>query len=224
MERQSARWEEREQWPKRQAELADLRFRKLLPAEDWRRLPATVRRRFDKRLQGGDSAVYRGHVVETRMNVWGLMLAWTLRLIGAPLPVERCAGGTPAIVTVTEDPASCGQFWTRQYNRRRGFPQVIQSAKAFAGPTGLEELVGAGVGMSLRLLVEGESLLFVSECYFLSILRRRWHLPRWLAPGHLVVGHHDLGAGWFEFTLDLNHPLLGELLHQRARFRDMAEN
>ena len=198
----------------------DLRFRRLLSAEDWARLPTAVKDRFTKRLRGGASVVYRGEVADTRMNALGYLFAQALRIVGGPLPIDRAAAGTAAVVTVTEDPKSNGQFWTRQYNRARGFPQVVQSAKAFAGPTGLEECVGYGIGMSLRLRVEGNSLLFESDRYFVTVFGRRFYLPVILAPGQLVVGHHDKGAGRFEFTLEIHHPLFGELVYQRAVFTD----
>jgi hypothetical protein len=213
-------WNQRHARP-RDLALSDLRFRSLLSRADWAGLPARARERFSKRVAGGDSVIYRGRVIETRLSVLGYCLGQILRLCGAPLPLEKSLGGSSAIVTVTEDISSNGQFWSRQYNRRGGFPQVIHSAKAFAGPTGLEECVGAGIGMSLRLEVRGPSLLFKSERYFATIFGRRFHLPRWMEPGKLVVGHHDGGNREFDFTLDLTHPLFGELVHQRARFEDM---
>ncbi len=217
--------QQREQKPNlrgviQEASYADLRFRRLLTADQWNVLPTAVKDRFTKRLRGGASMVYRGEVAETRMNVLGYLFAQALRLVGGPLPVDKAAAGTAAVVTVTEDPKSNGQFWTRQYNRVRGFPQVVQSAKAFAGPTGLEECVGYGIGMSLRLRVEGGSLLFVSDQYFVIVFGRRIYLPTFLAPGQLVAGHHDKGEGRFEFTLDIRHPLFGELVYQRAVFTD----
>ena len=202
---------------------ADLRFRSLLPKTDWRRLPMAVRRRFSKRLGAGQSAVYSGRVVETRMHFMGWLLAQFLRLIGAPLPVDTRNRGAAAVVTVTESPRNQGQFWTRQYNRANGFPQVIHSTKSFAGPTGLEECVGQGVGMTLRLEVKDEALCFISDRYFCDIFGWRWWIPSWLEPGQLRVEHRDLGAGKFEFGLYLQHRLFGTLLLQRADFVDMKE-
>ena len=98
------------------------------------------------------------------------------RLIGGPLPTGT-ETGVPMVVTVTEDAASGGQIWTRICARTRGFPQVIHSSKRFAGPTGLEEYVGYGVSMALRISVEHEALVFRSVGYALQVGRLRLPLP-----------------------------------------------
>ena len=106
------------------------------------------------------------------------------------------------------------------YGRRHGFPQVIHSAKRFAGATGLEEYVGRGIGMALRVEPMADGLRFVSDHYFVMIAGKRLRLPRWLAPGRTIVEHHDLGDGRFAFDLELRHPLAGRLVAQHAVFED----
>lgn len=199
--------------------LVDLRFRALLGPAEWEKLPADVRARFSKRLSGAAAATYVGRIAELRMNRAGRILSQILRLIGAPLPI--CLDTDIAsVVTVTEDGATGGQVWTRLYAKRGGFPQVIHSAKRFAGPTGLEEYIGYGIAMALRLTVENGTLAFRSAGYNLKLGRFRLPLPRWLTPGQLTVTHRETGAGTFEFALDLSHPLFGELLHQSGQYRD----
>jgi hypothetical protein len=204
--------------PEPAGELADLRFRALLPAEAWANLPLAVRRRFSKRMTGGTTVTYCGAVPEVHANVAGRMLALAARLIGGPLPLVFEPGAS--VVTVTEDAVGQGQVWTRLYARRSGFPQVIHSAKRFAGPTGLEEHVGAGVGMALNVAVESEALVFRSAFYFVTVLGLRLRLPRWAEPGRLTIVHRDLGEGAFAFTLALDHPWLGRLIGQNAIFKD----
>lgn len=203
------------------APLGDTRYRALLEADRWMALPAPVRRRFSKRVADGESVVYAGRVTQTDMNAAGRLLAQAARLVGAPLPISRHAPA-PAIVAVTEDRASGGQLWTRLYGQRAGFHQVIHSAKRFAGPTGLEEYVGCGIGMALVVDVNDGALVFRSDHYFLEIAGCRLRLPGWLSPGALVVAHHELGDGRFAFTLDLEHPIFGQLIAQRAEFSDLA--
>lgn len=208
------------------APLGDLRFSRLLGPDGWTVLPPAVRRRFGERVAAGASVTYTGRIVETRMSRVGRLLAQATRLIGAPLPLDRDGpdAGRPAVVVVTEDAASGGQNWTRIYARTRGFPQVVHSAKRFAGPTGLEEYVGRGVGMALALSVEDGALLFRSAHCFVTLFGRRLRLPRWLAPGRMTIGHRDLGRGRFAFTLDLVHPSLGELIHQTIIFDDPPQS
>ncbi len=198
----------------------DLRFRNLLGARAWARLPAAIRKRFGKRLCAGQSVAYQGVVTAMKMNAAGWVLAQAARVIGAPFPFDRSSLHQPAVVVVTEDRASDGQFWVRQYGRARGFPQVVHSSKRFAGVTGLEEYIGYGIGMTLQVEAGDEALLFKSDHFFLQIGGRRFHLPRMFSPGKVVVGHHDLGDGCFRFSLAVAHPLFGDLLRQDAVFRD----
>jgi hypothetical protein len=202
--------------------LGDLRFRALLGADDWSALAPAIRRRFSKRLAHSRTAIYAGEITETRMTLFGWLLAQAARLVGGPLPLSREAG-MPATVTVTEDAASGGQFWTRIYGRRRGFPQVIHSSKRFQGPTGLEEYLGRGLGMALTLDGAGSALHFRSDHYFVQLFGRRARLPGWLSPGATTVSHIDHGGGRFAFVLELRHGLLGVLIRQTALFRDVAD-
>ena len=199
-------------------DIEDLRFRALLGETEWAKLPAPIRQRFSKRLGNGSTVVYVGHVVENWMSRSGWLLAQIARLIGGRLPFSRDAN-VASVVTVTEEPATGGQIWTRLYARRISFPQVIHSSKRFAGPTGLEEHVGCGLGMALRVSVDDRVLVFRSVYYFMRL--RGWQivLPVWLCPGALSVSHAELGDGRFRFTLEIVHPRFGLLLRQIAVFR-----
>jgi hypothetical protein len=201
--------------------LDDHRFHDLLPDEDWGRLPLAIWRRFSKRFADGETVVYVGEVEEASFTPIGWWLAQLARVIGGPLPTGA-ETGVPMVVTVTEDAASGGQIWTRICARSNGFPQVIHSAKRFAGPTGLEEYVGYGVSMALRISVEREALVFRSTGYSLQIGPLRLPLPSRLTPGDLTVTHSDLGGGTFRFTLEIVHPRFGKLIRQSAVFREAA--
>ncbi|UKK83743.1 DUF4166 domain-containing protein [Sphingopyxis sp. BSN-002] len=197
----------------------DYRFRRLVAARDWDALPDDVRRRFSKCLSARRVATYGGEIVWTRLSRAGWLLAQLCRLIGAPLPLES-SGPAPAAVAVSEDGASGGQIWTRVYGRARDYPQVIHSAKRFAGRTGLEEHIGGGFGMALTVRAEADALIFASDHYFWRAAGLRLRLHRWLTPGKTVVTHQHLGNGRFAFDLKVTHPLFGELLNQHALFRD----
>ncbi len=197
----------------------DMRFRSLLGKADWQALPQAVQRRFNKRIGHGQVAIYRGEIAEIRFALPGWILAQLCRVIGAPLPLHRDAG-EPALVSVSEDHRGGGQIWTRIYGRTDGFPQVIHSAKRFAGPTGLEEYIGAGLVMALQIERIADGLAFVSDHYAFMAFGRRWRIPAWLAPGTTRVEHRDLGEGRFAFDLSLRHRLLGELVHQHGIFSD----
>ena len=201
----------------------DDRFEKLLGRKDWLRLPAPIRKRFGKRFKQGQSVAYQGVVTAMKMSKAGWLLAQFVRIIGAPLPFDRKSVDQPAVVIVTEDAQSEGQFWIRQYGRAKGFPQVVHSSKRFAGPTGLEEYIGYGIGMALKLEATEHALYFKSDHYFLQAFGRRFRLPVWMAPLNLTIGHHELGEHRFAFTLELKNKLVGKLITQDAVFMDPVD-
>jgi hypothetical protein len=205
--------------PSPQAELHDFRFRLLLGEERWGALPEAVRARFSKRYSEGRTVAYAGLVDRITISRAGFVVSHLVRLLGGPLPISRDTG-VPTVVAVTEDLRGGGQVWSRLFARRNGFPQVIHSAKRFSGPTGLEEVVGLGIGMALEVGVTPTGITFRSAGYFWQVLGRRIPVPAPLTPGDLVVEHADGGNGTFTFTLRLVHPFLGELVHQVASYRE----
>ena len=201
------------------AEVLDCRFRTLVGEAGWGRLPAAVQRRFSRGLGPGVVQLYVGEVLETRLSRAGRVLSFLARAIGAPLPLQDGMKGG-ATAAVMENDALGGQSWTRTYERAGRFPQVIHSAKCFAGPTGLEEHVGCGIGMSLSVTEADGALVFRSTGYFIAIGRLRLRLPTVLSPGDMEIVHEDEGCGTFLFKLSLRHARFGLLVSQTARFRD----
>src|SRR5712691_2825013 len=83
----------RDPQPQPRPELGDLRFRALMTEAEWASLPPAIRRRFSKRLAGGQTIVYAGEILESWMSRLGWWLAQAARLIGGPLPLTRNAHG-----------------------------------------------------------------------------------------------------------------------------------
>ncbi len=125
-----------------------------------------------------------------------------------------------AVVCVTDDKDGLAQCWTRIYQRAGQFPQVVHSMKRFSGKTGLEEYIGYGIGMALRVYGEDQSLIFESCGYFLELFGKRLALPNAITPGKMRIIHKREGVGTFSFTLTLRHPYFGRLIYQRAMFKD----
>lgn len=202
----------------------DNRFRDLVGEASWAQLPPAVRRRFSKCIKPNEAVLYTGHVIETRLSRVGRLLSVLARAIGSPLPGPDGNTGAAA-VSVMQDERTGHQNWTRTYERSGQFPQVVHSMKRFSGPTGLEEYVGAGIGMSLGLTVENRTMVFRSCHYFIELGRFRLRLPQALSPGVMEIVHRDepgYGAlsNAFSFRLTLTHPLFGCLVHQLAYFKE----
>ncbi|MEL6540758.1 MAG: DUF4166 domain-containing protein [Pseudomonadota bacterium] len=197
----------------------DTRFRRLIGAQGWQSLPASVQRRFSKRVVDQRVVLYPGVIRKARFSKLGWVFAQACRVVGAPLPLGRECG-LPAAVSVMEDREGKGQFWTRTYARKSGFPQVIHSSKRFGGETGLEERIGLGIGMALKVSAIQDGIAFRSDHYFISVFGKRVRLPDWLSPGETIVKHRHVSDDSFVFSLQLSHKWLGELVYQEGLFHD----
>ena len=182
----------------------------------WRDLPARTRARFELERE---LVCYRGRVVHSESTLVGRFFRQLARLVGSPLPLDDSTGPAAVIVMTVDATYSA---WTRVYRRRSGRSQAIRSVKRFAGPTGLEEYVGFGICMALRMHTEGRSLVFESAGYCLAFGERRVPLPRLLTPGRLTVRHTDIAPSCFRFSLEVSHPRFGVILRQQAEFEDAA--
>jgi Domain of unknown function (DUF4166) len=196
-------------------------FRRLLGEAAWQQLPLPVQQRFDRVLAPGESAAFVGEIATTRFTGFGRLTAQLARVAGAPLPL-RALERTAAAVLVTEDHGVGAQAWTRIYHEPGRLPQVIRSMKRFAGPTGLEECVAAGIGMALSVHVEQRALVIRSAGYFCRVHGRRFRIPDWLTPGRIEVVHREERAGRFSFTLTVTHARFGVTIQQVAFFRDVC--
>ena len=185
-----------------------------LVGRHWRDLPARTRARFELKRE---LVCYRGRVVRSESTLVGRCFRQVARLVGSPLPLGD-APGPAAVVVMTVD--GHDSAWTRVYRPRGGRSQAIRSVKRFSGPTGLEEYIGCGICMALRVRAQGPSLVFESAGYYLAFGERRVPLPRWLTPGRLTVRHVELASSRFRFSLKLTHPRFGVVLRQEAVFED----
>ncbi len=205
----------------RKALFKSLRYPALV-GDDWVNLPTSVQIRFVKSFNHRKVIVYQGRIYQTRLSKIGMILAKLSKFFGAPLPQENCVRGS-ATVIVKEARDFEGQYWTRLYPSSQAFPQVIQSVKRFAGPTGLEEIISKRIGIALDVKVKKKTLCFVSNHYFLLFGKKRIVLPRFLSPGKLVVEHRETGPKRFRYSFCLHHPVLGELIYQTAIFEEIEQ-
>jgi hypothetical protein len=193
------------------------RFRALMSETAWASLPRDVRRRFETSVPPSGMKLYAGTVVSTELSRVGRVFARLARIAGSPLPDTHGATG-PATVIVTEDKARGGQVWTRLFTRPGRDAQMITSVKRFSGPTGMEERLGHGFTMRLKLSAENGALVFRSAGYDMEIFGHRFRLAALLAPGTCEIVHRNLGPARFAFVLTLTHPLFGQLIRQEAHF------
>jgi hypothetical protein len=195
------------------------RFRNLMSDTDWHALPRDIRRRFETAIPRGGMKLYAGTVITTKISRAGRVLGFFASIAGSPLPDTNGATG-PATVIVTEDTLRGGQLWTRLFSRPGRDAQMITSVKRFAGPTGMEERLGHGFTMRLRLTAENGALVFRSVGYDIELFGHRIRLPSLIAPGTCEIIHRNLGPTRFAFILTLTHPLFGQLIRQEAHFEE----
>ena len=194
---------------------SDNHYRRLLGNESWLRLKPEIRQRFSRKFKEGESHVYTGKM-EVRFSFFGWLFAQVCRVIGKPLATKR-GDKVPVTVTLSYDRKTQGTQWKRDYFFT-DVPEVITSAKAVNAIGGLEEHVGYGFSMCLDLYVVNGNLEFHSHDYYWTRKNFRIRLPSLLTPGRIVVKHEQIEGEVFRFSLEVNHPILGQTIYQSGLF------
>lgn len=191
-------------------------YRRLIGEKSWHRLHPDIQRRFAL-PQAHRSVTYRGTMHEVYLSRAGRLLAFVCRLIGTPLALYP-GRNVPMKVDVYPDPELPGMTWDRHYLYRHRRTNRVRSTKCILPETGLVEVVGCGFGMHLKIFERERALVFESRRFFWQSGGLRIPIPSLLTPGKTVVRQRALDDGSFEFSLDVRHPLLGQVFYQIGNF------
>jgi len=192
-------------------------YQRLLGKRAWSRLSPVIRERFTQH-QYPQNTRYTGTMHTVWRSTTGALFAQCCRLIGTPLALHS-ENNVPIDVHVYEDKHLGGMTWDRYYHYRNHPADRVTSTKRIEA-NGLVECVGKAFGMKLRLTENKGALCFTSEHYFFRLGRLRCVIPQWLSPGRTQVMQKDLGNGQFQFTLTIEHSLLGRTFFQTGVFSE----
>ena len=194
-------------------------FKKLLGYVQWNRLPASVRKRFNREDAGFQERIYAGEMKVVRASKLGKLLALCCQIIGTPV-VPLTGTNVGMFVRLFNVPSVQGIAWERIY-RFNDHPIItVRSTKTLSDANTLVEMLGFGLRMPLKLFEKNGDLYFESTGYFFQWGWLKIPLPHWFPPGKTTVIHRDLGNGEFAFILQTDHPWFGEMFYQEGRFRD----
>lgn len=194
-------------------------YRSLLGEEAWDNLHPHIRHRFSLEylLQ---PVTYTGIMDLVYLSPAGKLLAQVCRLAGTPLALHS-ASDVQMRVDVYADAKRGGIAWERHYLYRDFKADRVVSTKRIYPVRGLVELIGAGFGMYLSVSVQDRAIVFRSCGYFWQLGKLRITLPDSVSPGNTTVRQRAFDDGRFQFTLDVDHPLLGKICQQRGVFSEL---
>ncbi|MFD2204786.1 DUF4166 domain-containing protein [Kiloniella antarctica] len=197
-----------------------LHIRALLGDAAWLRLRPAIRKRFGRDAKLGSTHIYRGKMDRIEATLLGLIMAQAARLIGTPMAWSRGKDVPCDVITFDDPDRAGGVVWERHYYFTPNKIQIAKTTKLVSQKEGLLECFGKHFGMKLRLLEEGGALHFISTSFYLQMFGKRIALPGLLSPGKLRVTHRDIGDNWFQFILEVCHPLFGKLAFQNGYFKE----
>lgn len=195
--------------------IPDDSYARILGGDAWARVDPEVRKRFSVRPDIGKTIRYTGVMRVVRRSLAGALFAWCCRLIGTPLPMYA-GRHVKTDIELTHDAVNKGICWTRRYHFATR-ELAVRSTKSVRDGR-LEEYVGAGLSMLLRMSEFGGNLHFHSSGYQFRFGFLRIRLPSILAPGDMHIAHEQLGGDRFRFEMTVKHRWLGETFYQVGEF------
>jgi hypothetical protein len=196
-------------------------FRKVMGAE-WGKLHPDIRRRFEKNPAPGQPLYYQGELSQLRSSRLGKLLGFITRpfIAGALIPYDDA--DFPVDIEVYSRPA-CPHIFKQRTYRLHGRPPIRFTSYMAESERGeVLEYVGMGLGMKLRLHVDGGNLYFTSDGYFWDIFGWRMPLPGLLTPGKTFLCHRNDDREQFNIRIEIRHALFGTTFLQVGRFHEIA--
>lgn len=193
----------------------DNSYQKLLGETEWNKLKPEIQKRFSVKPAAGKKIVYIG-TMQVQYSFFGWLFAKFCRLIGRPLATQA-GEEVPVIVSLTQNEMHKGTEWKREYFFT-DYAETIVSVKALDEKGQLEEHTGYGFSMCLDVKVVNGNLEFHSTKYKFRLGKFCMTLPMLITPGNIVVKHEQVENEFFRFTLEVNHPLLGQTFFQTGMF------
>jgi len=190
-------------------------YQNLLSKGEWSNLHPAIQRRFSIQLH--NCITYQGEMKEVYLSFTGKLLAQCCRLIGAPLALH-CGKNIPIVVNVYPNKKLNGMTWDRLYRYEKSPVNRVKSTKCVLKNIGLVEMVRFGFGMELNVYEEHHAIVFESKRFFWKFRNIKINIPDWLSPGKTVVSQRALDDRRFEFRLDVEHPILGQVFKQVGVF------
>lgn len=176
--------------------------------EDWQRLPETLRRNFDLHPGDEDLVCLEGRMYEIRHSWFAKLLIYPAQLCGALVPYQ---GRDVPIRIEIHTSADNGSFmhWRRIHHFPGKAPVVFASCMEYFRGNEIIERVGWGLGMRMRVSLDGDVLRFTSVCYQWDILGVKLRIPNWLLLGRGQLRERQVTPEKFEMFFEINHPLWG---------------
>jgi hypothetical protein len=185
---------------------------------NWQYLPTVLQRNFDLR-PGQTCAV---NLEGTMYEVWHSPLAKLFifpgRLFGALVPYQ--GNNIPIRIEIRTYADDTRFMYWRRIHRFPGRPDCVFSSKMeYVKDNELVECVRLGLGMCMKVSLEGRTLKFVSPCYQWNILGLRLRIPTWLLLGRGQIIEQEVSDEQFEMFFEINHPWFGRTFRYSGIFR-----
>jgi len=182
---------------------------------DWQKLHPTVRRHYD--IRPGGALSLRGEMTQVYHSPWVKPFIVFARLFGALVPYR----GKDVPVEVDN---FCKTDSHHLHFRRRFFfvgrkPYPFNSRMEHWGGNEIVEFVRFGLGIKMKLSVEGDVLRYQTAGYLWRTGLFNITMPDWLFFGSGQIVEHGVDRDHVEMDFVLTHPLFGTSFRYAGRFK-----
>lgn len=179
--------------------------------EQWAHLPAALQEHYQA---GPNSDKGLLSIEFPRWMQWPLNL---LRLMGVLF--NRRVSDIPTTVDKHFDGET--QYWHRTLSLPNN-SMTFKSRWQYVGNGELVEFVNSYFGLRMRVVLEGEVLIYSGVCFVVQLLGARFRLPEWLLLGHTEIEEKAIGRHGFVMDFRLIHPVFGQIYRYSGKFSTMS--